>query len=41
LVDVLTPIRKGEDDDMIKQLFMEVCQRREPFYKASSRSSKR
>lgn len=41
LVDVLTPIRKGEDDDMIKQLFMEVCRGREPYYKATSLSSKR
>lgn len=41
LVDVLTPIRKGENDETIKQLFMEVCRRREPFYKASSVSSKR
>jgi len=41
LVDVLTPIRKGEDDERIKQLFMEVCRGREPFYKASSLSSKR
>jgi cyclic pyranopterin phosphate synthase len=41
LVDALTPIRKGEDNDRITQLFMEVCRRREPFYKASSRSSKR
>jgi len=41
LVDVLTPIRKGEDDDRIKQLFIEVCQKREPFYKVSDLSSKR
>lgn len=41
LVDVLTPIRKGADDDRIKQLFIEVCQAREPFYKVSSLPSKR
>jgi cyclic pyranopterin phosphate synthase len=33
LVDVLTPIREGESDEKIKQLFEEVCHRREPYYK--------
>jgi len=33
LVDVLTPIRKGEDDKKITQLFKEACQKREPYYK--------
>lgn len=35
LVDVLTPMRNGEDDKQIVQLFREVCQRREPYYKAT------
>jgi len=33
LVDVLTPIRNGENDKRIIQLFKEACQRREPYYK--------
>jgi len=33
LVDVLTPIRNGEDDERIIKLFKEACQKREPYYK--------
>jgi len=33
LVDVLTPMRKGEDDKTITNLFKEACQKREPYYK--------
>lgn len=33
LVDVLTPMRMGEDDKKITMLFKEACQRREPYYK--------
>lgn len=33
LVDVLTPMRMGEDDTKIVKLFNEACQRREPYYK--------
>lgn len=33
LVDVLTPIRNGADDEKIAELFKEACQKREPFYK--------
>jgi len=34
LVDILTPLRNGADDDMLIQLFMEAIKRREPYYKA-------
>jgi len=34
LVDVLTPIRNGEDDKKVIELFKEACRKREPFYKA-------
>jgi cyclic pyranopterin phosphate synthase len=33
LVDVLTPIREGQDDKKITELFKEACQKREPYYK--------
>jgi len=33
LVDVLTPIREGADDDKIKQLFVKAVREREPFYR--------
>jgi cyclic pyranopterin phosphate synthase len=33
LIDVLTPIRKGQDDKKITELFKEACQKREPYYK--------
>jgi len=33
LVDVLTPIRNGEDDKKVIELFKEACRKREPFYK--------
>lgn len=36
LVDVLTPLRNGADDDTLIQLFMEAIKRREPYYKAIS-----
>lgn len=37
LVDILTPLRKGADDDTLIQLFMEAIKRREPYYKAISK----
>lgn len=33
LVDLLSSMRKGADDEMLKELFMEAIKRREPFYK--------
>jgi cyclic pyranopterin phosphate synthase len=33
LVDMLTPMRKGEDDKKIEELFKEACFKREPYYK--------
>jgi len=33
LVDMLTPMRKGEDDKKIEELFKETCFKREPYYK--------
>ena len=35
LVDVLTPIREGADDNKIKQLFVMAVKRREPYYKCA------
>ncbi|MFQ6094758.1 MAG: GTP 3',8-cyclase MoaA [Candidatus Bathyarchaeia archaeon] len=37
LVDVLTPLRSGADDDGLTKLFIEAVKRREPFYKAAKR----
>lgn len=34
LVDILTPLRNGADDDTLIRLFMEAIKRREPYYKA-------
>jgi len=34
LVDVLTPMRNGADDEELRQLFMEAVRRREPYYRA-------
>ena len=36
LVDVLTPMRNGADDEALTQLFVEAIKRREPYYKAVS-----
>jgi cyclic pyranopterin phosphate synthase len=33
LVDILTPLRKGANDNQIKQLFIIAVKRREPYYK--------
>jgi cyclic pyranopterin phosphate synthase len=33
VVDVLTPMRRGESDEKLKELFMLVNQRREPYNK--------
>lgn len=33
LVDVLTPLRNGADDEELARLFMEAVKRREPYYK--------
>lgn len=33
LVDMLKPMRKGEDDKKIEELFKEACFKREPYYK--------
>lgn len=35
LVDILTPMREGADNDRIKQLFTLAVRRREPYYKTS------
>jgi len=40
LVDILTPLRKGADDDTLIQLFMEAIKRREPYYKAISKDNR-
>ena len=34
LVDILTPLRNGADDEMLNQLFIEAIKKREPYYKA-------
>jgi cyclic pyranopterin phosphate synthase len=33
LIDVLTPMRNGADDEKTAELFREACRRREPYYK--------
>lgn len=33
LVDILTPLRNGADEDKLTQLFIEAVKRREPYYK--------
>jgi cyclic pyranopterin phosphate synthase len=33
LVDLLTPLRNGTDDEKLKTLFLEAVKRREPYYK--------
>ncbi|MDH5437270.1 MAG: GTP 3',8-cyclase MoaA [Candidatus Bathyarchaeota archaeon] len=33
LVDVLTPLRNGADDEELRRLFLEAVKRREPYYK--------
>ena len=33
LVDILTPLRNGADDDELTQLFIKAIKRREPYYK--------
>jgi len=33
LVDILTPMRKGADDEELTSLFLEAVKRREPYYK--------
>ena len=35
LVDILTPLREGADDNEIKQLFVKAVKRREPYYKCA------
>jgi len=35
LVDLLTPLRNGADDETLTKLFIEAVKRREPFYKAA------
>jgi len=40
LIDVLTPLRNGADDDEIRQLFEKVCQIREPYYKQNAQPRK-
>jgi cyclic pyranopterin phosphate synthase len=35
LVDLLTPMRNGDDDKKLKETFMEAVKRREPYYKAT------
>jgi len=33
LIDLLTPLRNGADDEELKKLFLEAIKRREPYYK--------
>jgi cyclic pyranopterin phosphate synthase len=35
LVDLLTPMRNGADDEKLKETFIEAVKRREPYYKAT------
>lgn len=35
LVDLLTPMRNGADDEKLKEIFIEAVKRREPYYKAT------
>jgi len=37
LVDILTPMRKGANDEELTRLFLEAVKRREPYYKAVKR----
>jgi len=39
LVDILTPLREGANDNELKQLFVMAVKRREPYYKISKASS--
>jgi len=32
LVDILTPLRNGEDEDKLKKLFLHAIKSRKPFY---------
>jgi len=34
LVDVLTPMRKGADDEDLTKLLLEAVKKREPYYRA-------
>jgi cyclic pyranopterin phosphate synthase len=36
LVDILSPMRKGANDEELSRLFLEAVKRREPYYKAVS-----
>ncbi len=35
LVDLLTPMRNGADDEKLKEIFIEAVKRREPYYKVT------
>jgi cyclic pyranopterin phosphate synthase len=35
LVDLLTPMRNGADDEKLKEIFIEAIKRREPYYKVT------
>ncbi len=35
LVDLLSPMREGKEDDVLKQLFMQAIKNREPYYNAT------
>jgi cyclic pyranopterin phosphate synthase len=35
LIDILTPLRNGADNETLTQLFIEAIKRREPYYKAA------
>jgi cyclic pyranopterin phosphate synthase len=35
LVDLLTPMRNGADDERLKETFIEAVKRREPYYKTT------
>jgi cyclic pyranopterin phosphate synthase len=35
LVDLLTPMRNGADNEKLKEIFIEAVKRREPYYKAT------
>ena len=39
LVDVLTPMRNGADDEKLTELFIEAVKRREPYYHATQTSA--
>ena len=38
LVDFLTPMRSGADDNKLKEIFVEAVKRREPYYNVTTRS---